>query len=681
MTTVSRPKPGGSGLSSRDTGRTAAGVPGEAGPGAAITVSALTRRYGPVVAVDGIDLVVGRGEFFGLVGPDGAGKTTVLQMLCGILDPDMGRITVLGLDLPAEAAPLAPRVGYMSQDFTLYGNLSVAENIEFFADLHGVPPARRRERAEGLLGFSRLAGFEDRLARDLSGGMKKKLALATALMHDPELLVLDEPTTGVDPLSRRDFWRIVSDFVGEGVTVVAATPYLDEAERCDRVALMHGGRLLDVDTPTALKGRLEGHMAELWLPDQAAALEAVRRDPEVRDAQVFGRSIHALLDERAAYRRVEERLRRAGHEVESARCVEPALEDVFVARLRTEGAGAPGLPSRSPRGRRRGRPEAARGRGRDGPAVEAVGLTRRFGDFTAVDGVSFALEPGEVFGFLGPNGSGKSTTIRMLTGILPPSEGRARVAGFDVATEGSEVRPRVGYMSQKFSLYDDLTVGENFAFFAGVYGVPRRERADRIGDAMAGVGLEARRSLATGDLPGGWKQRLALACATLHRPAVLFLDEPTSGVDPLSRRFFWDLIFELAAEGVTVLVTTHYMDEAERCDRVVLLDAGRLVAEGTPQELRRRVGSRMLEVRTCDPVRALADLDGLTGVRQATLYGARLHVLVGDDQGSGERVRARLEGRGHAVDAVSPAPLTMEDVFAVLVGGTADAGPDGSGGR
>jgi ABC-2 type transport system ATP-binding protein len=361
--------------------------------------------------------------------------------------------------------------------------------------------------------------------------------------------------------------------------------------------------------------------------------------------------------------------------------VEPALEDVFVARLRTEAAGAPGRSSPVGGDRRGKRPQVGKGRAGVQPAVEAVGLTRRFGDFTAVDGLSFALEPGEVFGFLGPNGSGKSTTIRMLTGILAPSAGRARVGGFDVATEGREVRPRVGYMSQKFSLYDDLTVGENLAFFAGVYGVPRRERADRIGRAMAAVGLEARGSLATGELPGGWKQRLALACATLHRPAVLFLDEPTSGVDPLSRRFFWDLVFELAAEGVTVLVTTHYMDEAERCDRVALLDAGRLVAEGTPRDLRRRVGGRMLEVRTSDPVRALGDLDGLAGVRQTTLYGARLHVLVGDDQGSGERVRGRLEGRGHAVDAVSPAPLTMEDVFAVLVGGTVDAGPEGSEGR
>ena len=620
----------------------------------AIVAAGLGRRFGRIDALREVTVEIPRGEIFGLVGPDGAGKTTMIQMICGILTPTAGTASVLGFDTVREPARIAERVGYMSQEFSLYGGLSVAENIEFFADIRGVPRPLRRERSERLLRFSRLAGFEDRLARQLSGGMKKKLALATMLVHEPEILFLDEPTTGVDPVSRRDFWEIVFDFLDEGTTVVVATPYLDEAERCQRVALVHEGRLLEVASPDALKKSLGGQMAEIRSTHQVRALEALRRDPEVRDAQVFGRSIHALLEDTASYRRVEQRLRDQGLPIDTARCIEPSLEDVFIAALG--------------RGRARGRaidlPATLPGDDVR-PAIEVRGLTRRFGDFLAVDDASFDVARGEIFGFLGPNGSGKSTTIRMLMGLLPPSGGSARVAGLDVRRDARRIRPLVGYMSQKFSLYDDLTAGENLDFFAGAYGVPRRERAARRQWALEAVALEVPSGTRVRDLSGGWKQRLALAAAIMHRPRILLLDEPTSGADPLSRRQFWDLIFAFADAGVTVLITTHYMDEAERCQRVALLQDGRIQAVGSPAELRGRVRGRLVEVALADRMGGLRAARRIAGVRQASLHGASLRLLI--DDGLAPTLERQLREQGHQPTSISSVPLGMEDVFMAFV--------------
>ena len=624
----------------------------------AIRASGLWRRFGPVEAVRGVDFEIPRGEIFGIVGPDSAGKTTLIQMLCGILDPTAGSATVLGHDTVREAARVGERVGYMSQAFSLYGNLSVAENIRFFADLRFVPPELRRERTERLLQFSRLAPFVDRLARQLSGGMQKKLALATTLVYDPEILFLDEPTTGVDPVSRRDFWEIVFGSLREGVTVLVATPYLDEAERCHRVALMHQGRILALDTPAALRRNLGGQMLEIVTPEPGRAVATLRADPEVRDAQIFGRAVHALLGKSAAREALDASLRAAAIPVETVRPIEPSLEDVFIARLSGERAPATSAAAKS-------RPAAALS-STSTSAVEVEGLTRRFGSFVAVDRLSFAIQPGEVFGFLGPNGSGKSTTIRMLTGILPPSGGTGRVAGFDIARQAGRIKPVLGYMSQRFSLYNDLTAGENLDFFAGVYGIPAAARAGRQEWALSLVGLPGRGAVRTGSLSGGWKQRLALAAAIMHRPRIVMLDEPTSGVDPLSRRLFWELIFELAAGGVTILVTTHYMDEAERCDRIALIAHGHLLALGSPKQLRDQVGGQMFEVRVHQPFAALGAARQAAGVLQASLYGARLHVLLSADA-SPDRLRAQLEAGGHPVESLAPAPLSMEDVFTSLV--------------
>ena len=643
----------------------------------AIRTRGLRRSYGKVEAVRDVDLEIRRGEIFGIVGPDGAGKTTLIQMLCGILDPTAGSASVLGFDTVREAARLGERVGYMSQVFSLYGTLSVAENIRFFADLRFIPEQARRERTEKLLRFSRLEPFVDRLARQLSGGMQKKLALATTLVHDPEMLFLDEPTTGVDPVSRRDFWEIVFDFLRAGVTVFVATPYLDEAERCQRVALMHEGRILAVDTPAALRRSLGGQMLDIATPEPQRLVEVLRGRPEVRDVQIFGRAVHALLAEPAAQDRVEAALRDAQIPVQGLRPIEPSLEDVFITLIGGQQAAAPSVPA----------PVIARGAvpgpaaapavvapSADQPhAVEVQELTRRFGSFVAVDKLSFTIHPGEVFGFLGPNGSGKSTTIRMLTGILSPSAGTGRVGGFDIAHEASRIKPVLGYMSQRFSLYNDLTAGENLDFFAGIYGVPAAERAERKRAALAMVGLFGRDDVRTGSLSGGWKQRLALAAAIMHRPRIVMLDEPTSGVDPLSRRVFWDLIFDLARSGVTILVTTHYMDEAERCDRIALIARGKMLALGSPVDLKAQVGGRMMEVAVREPFVAMRAARGGPGVRQASLYGSNLHVLLEPDTAP-EALRDYLVAAGHAVESFGPVPLSMEDVFTTLVERSAPPG-------
>jgi ABC-2 type transport system ATP-binding protein len=481
----------------------------------------LTKRFGDLTAVDSLSLSIAQGELFGLVGSDGAGKTTTLRMLTGVMDPTGGEAHILGHSC-VNLEPVRNDIGYMSQRFGLYPDLTVAENIRFYADLFGVSGANRKVRTERLLSFSGLTPYVGRQAGRLSGGMKQKLGLCCALIHQPKALFLDEPTNGVDPLSRRDFWHILHELRSEGVTIVVTTAYLDEAERCDRVGLLHQGRLLACDTPETLTNGWSISLEDLVIS------------------------------------RIEDRSDVAGLEKVRHRRQPPTSPHFRPAKADTAH-----------------------------PAVSLNRLSKRFGDFIAVDNISLTVPKGQIFGFLGPNGAGKSTTIRMLCGILPPSSGEGTVAGFDIAREPERIKENIGYMSQRFSLYEDLTVEENIAFYAGVYRLTPDKRRERTSWVITMAGLTDRRSSRAGELSGGWRQRLALGCAILHEPAIIFLDEPTAGVDPLSRRKFWELIYSLADSGVTVFVTTHYMDEAENCDCLALIYRGRLVAIGTPEELKR----------------------------------------------------------------------------------------------
>jgi ABC-2 type transport system ATP-binding protein len=490
-----------------------------------VEAEGLGRRFGRQLALSGITFHVGRGEIFGVLGPDGAGKTTLLQMLAAILDPTQGRCRVLGYDTVRRASEINARVGYLSQGFTLYGRLTVAENLEFAARIRGIDGPVLAERRPRLLAMAGLAAFLDRPEQDLSGGMRKKLALCATLIHEPPLLLLDELSLGVDPASRRELWRMLDEFRRRGAIMVVTTSYMDEADQCDRVLFLDRGRIAAIGTPDELRARCAGLVHELRTASPGAAQAALALRPEVIGAQWRpGRVRFQLAPGQAVPAELAATLAPFGLPEE----VQPAFEDIFAILAYREGCSAlpPAAPAPAPKLRR---PVAA------GPAVEAGDLTRRFGGFTAVDRVSFAIAPGEIFGFLGPNGAGKTTVIRMLCDLLPPPSGRARVADVELGADPGTLRQRIGYMSQRFSLYPDLSVGENLAFFASAYGLAGARAQAAIRWAVSMTVLAGLEGITVANLSGAIRQRLALACSILHQPPVLFLDEPTSGVDPLSR--------------------------------------------------------------------------------------------------------------------------------------------------
>ncbi len=534
-----------------------------------------------VDALRGISLEVGRGEVVGLVGPDGAGKTTLIRCIAGLLRPSAGTISVLGLDAVRDTLAVRSRIGYMPQKFGLYQDLTVQENLDLYADLQGVPVAERPARYARLMKMTNLAPFTRRLAGRLSGGMKQKLGLSCALIKSPELLLLDEPTVGVDPVSRRELWQIVGELVSQDqIGVLVSTAYLDEAERCDRVLVMFDGQVVDRGSPVSFRERLVGHVDQVHCDDQRIARRIHSRacdlslvaDATIRSGRV--RIVRATADA-AARRTLADTF---GVALEPAA---PTFEDAFMHMADARRASNEDPGHHPVVGGSASHPVDA---GR--VVVRVRDLLKRFGDFEAVSGVSFDVCAGEVFGLLGPNGAGKSTTFRMLCGLLAVSGGEVRVAGHDLRKTSARARARLGYMAQQFSLYSQLSVQENLDFFGRAYGLTGRRLRDRVRWAFEHFGLGQRRNAPAGTLPGGYKQRLAMAAAMLHEPDLLFLDEPTSGVDPLARREFWQRINDFAEGGVTVIVTTHFMEEAEYCDRMLIMAHGRPLALGTPAEIR-----------------------------------------------------------------------------------------------
>ncbi|HET7265873.1 MAG TPA: ATP-binding cassette domain-containing protein [bacterium] len=581
-----------------------------------VEIRGLYKRYRRAPAVDDVSLTIAPGEIFGLLGPDGAGKSTTLQIAAGVLLADRGQVFVDGIDVRRNPEGVKRRIGYMPQGLglNLYDDLTVDEHLRFFADLRGVPEEQFREHRATLLEIMRLAPAAGRLARHLSGGMRQKLGLASALIHLPDVLLLDEPTTGVDPLSRRDFWQIIDRLSrSRGITVLLTTPYLDEAERCHRIALMHRGRILAAGTPDELKAAAG-----------AAAPDGVK------------------------------------------------MEDVFVALMSPETrVGAFTRPPAAPPA-----PRSAAGIPPE-PAIRVEAITRRFGGLTAVNEVTFEVLPGEIFGFLGPNGAGKTTTMKMLAGLLRPTGGRGWVAGHDVSRQVDAIKHAVGYMSQRFSLYGDLTVQENLRFSARIYGLGRRRAIERERATVDAVGLGDWRHVLARDLPLGIRQRLALAAAVMHEPSVLFLDEPTAGVDPRARRQFWELIGALSrVQRVTVLVSTHYLDEAEHCDRLLFMHDGHIVSVGRPDELRRRavaVRGTVLEVLSPRFREAAAALEPI--YPDLMLLGRRIHVFSRNPDEDRRRIAAAIGGaEGGAIREIR---MSMDDVFATLIERHTDPAPAG----
>jgi ABC-2 type transport system ATP-binding protein len=488
--------------------------------------------------------------------------------------------------------------------------------------------------------------------------MKQKLQLICALIHTPKVLLLDEPTNGVDPMSRRDFWEILYQLTGQGVSILVTTAYLDEAERCHRVGLMHHGRMLIQGPPVLIKASIPQQILALRTARTRQAAPVLRRS--LGNAHLFGGSIHvACLDCDQAAATAATALAAAGIAIENTAIIPFSLEDIFVHMTASEPVQAIEVNIQPVHG------TAYAGHH---PAVEIRDLTRRFGAFTAVDHISFSVAPGEIFGFLGPNGAGKSTTIRMLCGLLRPSEGGGKVGGFDILSQPEEIKRHIGYMSQKFSLYDDLTVEENIAFYGSTYGLAGSRLNERTRWALVMADLVEHRRSPTSILSGGWKQRLALACAVLHEPPIIFLDEPTSGVDPISRRRFWDVIYAMADQGITVFVTTHYMEEAEYCGRLALIDGGSLVALGSPSELKATLSSEtLLDIRSDRPQEVLAAIRKLPPIREVTLFGAGLHIRTAAPAAARTAIAALFARVNVPLGRIDTIPPAMEDVFIALV--------------
>jgi ABC-2 type transport system ATP-binding protein len=565
-----------------------------------------SRENGEIVAaLAGVSLEIAPGTLAALVGPDGAGKTTLIRLAAGLMTADKGELKVLGIPVARNPQLIQERIGYMPQKFGLYEDLTVKENLDLYGDLHGVTIEERRARYPQLMQMTALGPFTTRLAGKLSGGMKQKLGLACTLVRAPELLLLDEPTVGVDPLSRRELWAIIRRLVDEqGLTVLLSTAYLDEAEQCGKVVVMHQGRVLAQGRPSEVSELAAGRVFLANPPAERKAREFQARlldHPSILDAVPNGGRVRVVVEERSA----DEGGTMSADDPQSSwfnpatavrrTATAPRFEDGFMVLLRKEIDDGAKRERRGEKERKQGDQEAGRqgdqetwGRGENEIIVEVRNLARSFGNFVAVDHIDFDVRRGEIFGLLGPNGAGKTTTFRMLCGLLSASGGTLRVAGGDLRRARASARQRIGYVAQKFSLYGQLSVTENLEFFASAYSLRGARKRDRVQWALRQFGLEELADLPSGNLPGGFKQRLAMAAALLHHPELLFLDEPTSGADPLARREFWRRITDLAEHGVTIVVTTHFMEEAEYCDRVAIMDAGRILAQGTPAEIRRR---------------------------------------------------------------------------------------------
>ena len=531
-------------------------------------------------AVASLTTEIRSGSVTGLVGPDGAGKTTLLRMLAGLLKPSHGKLTVVGLDPVENDRQLHSILGYMPQKFGLYEDLTVMENLTLYADLRGVTGEQRRQTFERLLTFTDLTRFTERLAGKLSGGMKQKLGLACTLVGQPKVLLLDEPGVGVDPISRRELWRMVHELASDGMLILWSTSYLDEAEQCREVLLLNEGKLLYSGAPQELTQRMSGRtiLVAAQTGTNRKLLQHALTLPQVSDGVIQGKYVRLILKPEVDHSQVLSLLNQPNGEIMEA---DPRFEDAFIDLLGGGPASESALAKIMPK------VEGSH----DETVIEAQELTKKFGDFAATDHVNFQVKRGEIFGLLGPNGAGKSTTFKMMCGLLVPSSGKALVLGMDLKTSSGKARQHLGYMAQKFSLYGNLTVEQNLKFFSGVYGLQGKIQRDKIADMTSAFNFTPILKQTPDSLPLGFKQRLALACALMHEPDILFLDEPTSGVDPLTRREFWLHINGMVDKGVTVMVTTHFMDEAEYCDRIGLVYRGKIIAAGTPDELKQQVAT------------------------------------------------------------------------------------------
>lgn len=639
-----------------------------------VRVQGLKKSYGALEAVKGLDFDIFEGEIFGLIGPDGAGKTTTFHVLGGVMEQTEGSASVIG----QKPRDVRLEIGYLTQQFSLYLDLSIAENLRYVAGLREVEKDDFEERSQKYLKLMNIDRFSGRLAGELSGGMKQKLALCCALIARPKLLLLDEPTTGVDPVSRREFWDLLATVTTEGVTVAVATPYLDEAERCNRLILMHEGAIEEIGTPMELKKGLGLHRLEV----RANAIDNLERrlhqvekdDPSIfADVQTFGDRLDVLVDD---VERGCASVRQAAAQVTtndslSIEVQDPTLENVFVTKLRAKsGSEIPASEMMFPfldsdtRAEVSVKTEASGGAG---SAILAQGVKKLYGSFHAVRDVNLRIEYGDIYGLLGANGAGKTTTIKILCGLIKPTAGRMELCGQKSNLRSESLRKRLGYMSQKFTLYDDLTIRENLEFYCGVYCVPEALKRERIKWVLRSSDLAGQDGLLTAKLPGGWKQRLSFGAAVLHQPEVLFLDEPTSGVDPLARREMWKLIRDFSRQGTAVLVTTHFLEEAEYCNNLGFMVAGSLVAEGSPSQIKASQPGKLVEMRFGNAQAAYAFLKNKFVSWRVSMFADSLHVVFDDPESELPALTKELIASGLVPLSSRQIAFSLEDSFISIV--------------
>ncbi len=623
-----------------------------------IEVIGLQKNYGQVAAVRGIDFVVNPGEIFGLIGPDGAGKTTTFGILAGVSQATGGKVSILGK--PPREARL--EIGYLTQKFSLYADLSIWENLRYSAGLRQVPEAVFKQRAKQLLEWVGLEKYPQRLAKQLSGGMKQKLALCCSLIFSPKVLLLDEATTGVDPVSRREFWDLLATVAGTGVTIITATPYLDEGERCNRIALIYEGLIQQIGTLKELREGLGLSRLELRTKELDKAEKILQSFPknQIADIQSFGDRLDILVPSPEEGKRyIEKRLIEENLVFEPLSWDQTTLENVFVSRLRSLGSDPPFIPFPYLKG--------SRSLQKSEVAIGADDLDKYFGDFQAVKKVNLEIKYGEIYGLLGANGAGKTTTIKILCGLLPPTAGKMLLVGESENLHRQSVRSKIGYMSQKFTLYDDLSIKENLEFYCGVYQVPYSLREKKINWVLETCSLVGQENTMTGRLPGGWKQRVAFGASVLHEPDILFLDEPTSGVDPLARRQFWRLIRDFAQRGTAILVTTHYLEEAESCHRMAFMVAGEIVAQGSPSEIKAAQPGQLIALQVNDTQRASDLLKEKLDSWRVSIFGDSIHLVLDKPEQELPQIKDLFLHSHIELQAERPVPFSLEDAFIGII--------------
>ncbi len=626
-----------------------------------LKIDSLHKRYKHVQAVHDLNLTVKPGEIFGLVGADGAGKSTILQMLSGIEVPTSGTMNIDGYDVVDEPDTIRERIGYMSQDFSLYLDMSVEENIDYMASLRCLLPEVLKEEKERLLHFARMAPFKNRKAGALSGGMKKKLALCCALIHRPKLLLLDEPTTAVDPVSRGELWRILYEFIIQGISVIIATPDMDEAERCHRLAILQHGKLIACDSPEKLKANIGKQVCTFSCNHASKARRIIVQELGIK-AQVYGDNLRIFLGNvEKEFAAINTLLIKADIKIKAFKPTKPNMGDVYLSMMDDKIDGETDViihddaiiikqfqnntvTSQSP--------EAV---------VRVKNISKHYGEFKAVDEVSFSVNKGTVFGLLGPNGAGKTTLIKMMCGLVQPTSGQILIADYDICQQRRLAKSNIGYMSQLFSLYPDLSVIQNLEFFASIYGLSRHTAKSRISWAIDLAGLQSKKAYLASELPTGWRQKLALGAALMHEPKLLFLDEPTSGVDPIARAEFWDIIYDLSESGVTVIVTTHFMEEADRCNLITLVNAGQIIGSGSPEQLKNNLPVQCYEIKTSTLLKTYHGISSFDNVQQVSMFGETVHAITHEN----EKVLSleMIRDAGIQINSIEKIRPTLEDVF------------------